>query len=161
MSYRIGQGYDYHKLVKDESFILGGINIPYHKGIQGHSDGDLVIHAVVDSILGALSLGDMGTHFTSGDHKWKDMDSSYFLKHAIELVDSKNYIVSNIDCTIILQEPHINQYIEKIRLNLSKIMNISLVNISVKATTTDRLGFIGEGKGIGCTAICLLHNNDE
>ena len=161
MYYRIGQGLDFHKLVRGHQFILGGIKILHEKGIEGHSDGDLLIHAIVDSILGALSLGDIGTHFPSNEKKWKNKKSSYFLEHVIKIAQSKKYSIANIDCTIILQEPHINKYIEIIKINLSKLLNISLSKISIKATTTDRLGFIGKGEGIGCTAICLLCTNDE
>ena len=160
MHYRIGQGQDFHKLIKDEDFILGGVDIPFEKGILGHSDGDLVIHAIVDALLGALSLGDIGTYFSSKEKKWKNVKSSFFLEHAIELVNTNNYTISNIDCTVILQEPHINQYINQIKTNLANIMNISISQISVKATTTDKLGFIGRGEGIGCTAICLLHQKN-
>ena len=158
---RIGQGLDFHQLVSGHQFILGGIKISHNKGIEGHSDGDLLIHSIVDSILGALSLGDIGTHFPSNEKKWKDKDSSYFLEYVIKLAKAKNYSIANIDCTIILQEPHINKYIKMIKINLSKLLNIPLSTISVKATTTDGLGFIGKGEGIGCTSICLLCNNHE
>ena len=161
MYYRIGQGLDFHKLVSGRQFILGGIKISHDMGIEGHSDGDLLIHAIVDSILGALSLGDIGTHFPSNEKKWKNKDSSYFLQHVIKLAKSKNYLIANIDCTIILQEPHINKYIEIIKINLSKLLNISLSTISVKATTTDGLGVVGKQEGVGCTAICLLYKNNE
>tara|TARA_B100001123_G_scaffold440341_1_gene579186 strand:- start:919 stop:1404 length:486 start_codon:yes stop_codon:yes gene_type:complete len=161
MQYRIGQGQDFHKLIKGEDFILGGVNIPFEKGIKGHSDGDLVIHAIVDSLLGALALGDIGTYFPSEDKKWKNVDSRTFLEQVIELVSNNHYSISNIDCTVILQAPHINKYINQIKLNLANIMKISVSNISVKATTTDKLGFIGRGNGIGCTAICLLLSNHE
>ena len=159
MIYRIGQGIDFHKLVEGESFVIGGINIPYDKGILGHSDGDLVIHAIVDAILGALAMGDIGSYFPSSDKKWKNMDSCYFLKHVLGIMNEKNYTISNLDCTIILQKPHINRYIDKIRMSLGKLLNLSIESISMKATTTDTLGFIGKGEGIGCTAICLIYKN--
>ena len=159
MNYRIGQGLDFHKLVKEETFVIGGVTIPNDKGILGHSDGDLVIHSIVDALLGALAMGDIGSYFPSNDKKWKDMDSKYFLKHVMGLVNKKNYNISNLDCTIILQKPHINQFIDKIRLNLSNLLDISIDNISIKATTTDKLGFIGKGEGVGCIAICLLYKD--
>ena len=161
MQYRIGQGYDFHKLIDERQFILGGVKISFDKGIEGHSDGDLLIHAIVDSILGGLSLGDIGTYFPSNNEEWENKDSSFFLKHAIELVESKNHFISNIDCTIILQNPQINQYIEAMKANLSELLKVSIDRISIKATTTDKLGFIGRGDGIGCMAICLLYANDE
>ena len=159
MNYRIGQGLDFHKLVKEETFVIGGVTIPNDKGILGHSDGDLVIHSIVDALLGALAMGDIGSYFPSNDKKWKDMDSRYFLKHVMEIVNKKKYTISNLDCTIILQKPHINQFIDKIRLNLSNLLDISIDYISIKATTTDKLGFIGKGEGVGCIAICLLYKD--
>ena len=159
MNYRIGQGFDFHKLVEGEKFVIGGIDIPCDKGILGHSDGDLVIHAIVDALLGALAIGDIGSYFPSNDNKWKDMDSSYFLRHIMNIINEKEYTISNLDCTIILQKPHINQYIDKIKLNLSNLLELSVKNISIKATTTDKLGFIGRGEGVGCSVICLIHNN--
>ena len=159
MNYRIGQGLDFHKLVKGETFVIGGINIPSDKGILGHSDGDLVIHAIVDALLGALAMGDIGSYFPSNDKKWKDMNSSYFLKHVMNIMNEKKYTISNLDCTIILQKPHINQFVDKIKLNLSNLLELSIDNISIKATTTDNLGFIGRGEGVGCAAICLIHKN--
>ena len=159
MNYRIGQGLDFHKLVKEETFVIGGVTIPNDKGILGHSDGDLVIHSIVDALLGALAMGDIGSYFPSNDKKWKDIDSRYFLKHVMGIVNKKKYTISNLDCTIILQKPHINQFIDKIRLNLSNLLDISIDNISIKATTTDKLGFIGKGEGVGCIAICLLYKD--
>ena len=140
---KIGYGFDAHQLARGYRLVIGGIKIPFEKGSKGHSDGDVLIHAIVDALLGAVAEGDIGTHFPSNDDKWKNADSAIFLKHAIKLVNDKGYKVSNIDCTVILQEPKLSEYIQQIRENLALKLNLSIEYISVKATTTDYLGFIG------------------
>ena len=159
MDIKIGQGIDIHKLANRESLILGGIKINSPKGIVGHSDGDIILHALVDSILGALSLGDIGDSFPSNEKKWENVDSVVFLDYAIERMKYFNYRILNTDITIILQSPTIRKYKNKIKQNISSLLNIKINQISIKATTTDRLGFIGEKKGIACFATTLLINN--
>ncbi len=160
MDIRVGQGIDCHQLEKNIPFIIGGIEIEANVGIKGHSDGDVLIHSIVDALLGSLSLGDIGTYF-SDSPKWKNCSSHIFLNEALNKVMSNNYKIINIDTTIILQKPKINQYISQIKNNLSKIINIPQNNISVKATTTDHLGFIGEGKGVAAIASVLICKNSQ
>jgi len=161
LNYRIGQGFDTHQLELDTPLIIGGVSIPFHKGSKGHSDGDVLFHAIVDALLGAISEGDIGTHFPSNDVLWKGAESKTFLSHAFSLVKSYGYEINNIDSTIILQEPHVSSFIPKMKSNISKILNIKLKNISVKATTTDYLGFVGRGEGISASSIILLKEKNE
>ena len=156
MNLRIGNGIDVHKLSPGEDFLLGGIKIKSSIGILAHSDGDILIHALVDSILGALSLGDIGTHFPSDDLELKDANSTTFLNFSLKKMEKMGYRILNTDLTIILQSPSVKKYNHEIRCNLSKILNISLDQISLKATTTDKLGFIGQKEGIGVLATTLL-----
>lgn len=156
MKIKVGHGIDIHQLKSGESFYLGGVKIESDIGIAGHSDGDIVIHAIVDAILGALSKGDIGTFFPSSDSNIKGTLSKVFLKKALDIMINQGYTMNNIDVNIVLQKPHINSYIYPIRKNLSKLINIDIDNISIKATTSDYLGFIGEGKGIMSTATLLL-----
>ena len=156
MSFRIGHGFDVHQLQEGFKLIIGGIQVDSAKGSVGHSDGDVLIHSIVDAILGALAMGDLGTFFPSSDNKWKGCDSSVFLLEALSMIKNNNFIIQNIDSTIILQSPAINSYIGNIRKNLAELMNIKINQISVKATTTDRLGLIGRGEGIGAFASLSL-----
>jgi len=156
MNIRVGHGVDIHQLKDNIPLILAGINIKSNFGIVGHSDGDIVIHAVVDSILGALSKGDIGTFFPSSDNKWKNVNSSIFLDHTVILMKKENYKISNMDINIILEKPFLNNYILSMRKNLSSIMNIDYDLISIKATTSDKLGFIGNKEGIMATSTVLL-----
>ena len=156
MNIRVGHGVDIHQLKDNIPLILAGINIKSNFGIVGHSDGDVVIHAVVDSILGALSKGDIGTFFPSNDNRWKNANSSIFLDHIVNLMEKENYKISNIDINIILEEPFLNNYILSMRKNLSNIMNIDYDFISIKATTSDKLGFVGNKEGIMATSTVLL-----
>ena len=156
MDIKVGHGIDIHQLKFGEDFYLGGVKIESEIGIVGHSDGDVVIHAVVDAILGALSKGDIGTFFPSSDSSIKNISSKVFLKKALDIMTDSGYMMNNIDINIVLQKPHINSYIHSIRKSLSKLISIDIDNISVKATTSDYLGFIGEGKGIMSTATLLL-----
>lgn len=153
---RIGTGYDVHAFCDGEYLTLGGIKIPFDKAFTAHSDGDVLIHAIVDALLGALALGDIGQHFPPSDDKWKDCDSSVFLKHSLSLIAEQSYQVNNIDCTIICEQPKIQGHIPAIRNNLADIMHLDISQISVKATTTEKLGFCGRGEGIAVQAICLL-----
>lgn len=159
MNYRIGNGIDCHKLVPDKKLILGGVTIDFHLGLEGHSDGDAVIHAIVDSMLGALSMGDIGTFFPSNDSQWEDANSSNFLTFANQKINNKGYNVHNLDVTIVLETPKLKNYIYDIRKNIASILEIDVECVSVKATTTDKLGFIGDGQGLVAFANTLLIKN--
>ena len=156
MKNRIGQGVDVHQLVVGTPFIIGGVSIPFPNGSKGHSDGDVLYHAIVDAILGALALGDIGHYFPSDDERWRDVSSRKFLEHAKHLMQEKGYTAVNIDATVILQEPELRSYILEMRENIACVFSISIDAVSVKATTTDRLGFTGSGDGIVATAVALL-----
>ena len=156
MNLRIGNGIDVHKLSPGENLLLGGIKIESPFGIVAHSDGDILIHALVDSILGALSLGDIGTYFPSDDLKLKNINSSTFLNFSLKEMKKLKYKILNTDLTIILQSPSLKEYNYEIRKNLSTILDLKLNQISLKATTTDKLGFIGRKEGIGVLATTLL-----
>ena len=156
MNINVGHGVDIHQLIDNIPLKLAGINIKSIFGIVGHSDGDVVIHAVVDSILGALSKGDIGTFFPSSDDRWKNANSSIFLDYTVNLMEKENYKISNIDINIILEKPFLNNYILSMRKNLSSIMNIDYDFISIKATTSDKLGFVGNKEGIMATSTVLL-----
>jgi len=156
LDYRIGQGTDTHQLVEGTPLIIGGVSIPFHKGSKGHSDGDVLLHAIVDALLGAISQGDIGSHFPSNDERWKGENSIIFLKHAYNSIKEKGYEIQNIDGTIILQEPHVSEFIPKMIENIATILESDKSQISVKATTTDHLGFIGNGSGISANSIVLI-----
>lgn len=153
---RIGLGYDVHKLVEGRDLIIGGVNIPHEKGLLGHSDADVLIHAIMDGMLGALALGDIGKHFPDNDEKYKGANSMKLLEYVNELIESKGYKVSNIDSIIIAQSPKMAPHIENMRKNISQILNTNIENISVKATTEEGLGFTGAKEGIASQSICLL-----
>ena len=161
MNLRIGNGVDVHELQLGQSLIIGGIKVDSEYGIKGHSDGDLVIHALVDSILGALALGDIGQYFPSSDQKWENASSETFLKFAIAKMQSLRYKINNIDITIVLQSPTLKPYNKKIRIKLSSLCNIELNQVSLKATTTDSLGFLGRGEGIAVFITTLLIQNEN
>ena len=145
---RIGLGYDVHKLTEDRKLIIGGVEIPHDKGLLGHSDADVLIHAIMDSILGALALGDIGKHFPDTDEEYKGADSMKLLEHVYNLITSKGYKIGNIDSTIIAQSPKMAPYIESMRSNISKVLNTDIDNINIKATTEEGLGFTGAKQGI-------------
>jgi len=153
---RIGIGYDVHKLELGEDFIIGGVKIFSDFGSVGHSDGDALIHAIVDALLGSSGLGDIGKYFPSNNKALKGIQSSVFLIDAIERISEKGFIINNIDTTIILQRPKIDNYIPEIKTSLCNIMKLKESKINIKATTTDHLGFIGEGRGWACMAIVSL-----
>lgn len=155
---RIGMGYDVHKLVKERDLILGGVKIPYELGLLGHSDADVLLHAITDALLGASALGDIGKHFPDTDPKYKGISSIELLKHVGNLLTEHNYKIGNIDATIIAQKPKMAPHIPTMRENIASALNISLDQINVKATTEEGLGFTGEGLGISSQAICLLFN---
>ena len=158
---RTGIGYDIHKLKEGLPLIIGGINIKSSLGSVGHSDGDALIHAIVDSLLGAAGLGDIGNFFPSDDEKWRDAQSNIFLSEAKRMIIQKGYQISNIDCTIIIQKPILQKFLPDIRKNITKILNISEEMLSIKATTTDNLGVIGKSKGWSVIAIATIYKNDE
>ena len=153
---RIGMGYDVHKLVEDRDLILGGVKIPYSLGLLGHSDADVLLHAIMDSLLGAAALGDIGKHFPDSDHRYKGISSIELLKHVGSLLKENNWLIENIDSTIIAQKPKMAPHLENMRKNISEALNINIDQINVKATTEEGLGFTGEGKGISSQSICLL-----
>lgn len=154
--YRIGQGYDLHKLVGERSLILGGVEVPHSKGLLGHSDADVLIHALMDAMLGALCLGDIGQHFPPSDDTYKDISSIVLLKAVQTLVTQNGYIINNIDSTILAQEPKLAEYIPEMRKTIANVLNIGINDISIKATTTEELGPIGEKKAIAAQAVVLL-----
>lgn len=153
---RIGHGYDVHRLVENRKLIMGGVEIPYHLGLLGHSDADVLVHAIMDALLGAAALGDIGKHFPDNDDSFKGADSMHLLEKVRDLLYVKGYKVVNIDATIIAQKPKMASHIENMRANLSKALNISIDCINVKATTEEGLGFTGSGEGIAAHAVCLL-----
>jgi len=153
---RIGNGYDVHKLVSGRPLILGGENIPFEFGLEGHSDADVLVHAIMDSLLGALALGDIGRHFPDTDLEYKNADSLKLLEKVGTLIYENNYIISNIDSIIVAQKPKMINYIPKMRQNIASALKTEQDIISVKATTTEHLGFAGRGEGIASYAVCLL-----
>jgi len=155
---RIGFGYDVHRFAEGRELWLGGIKIPHHKGLLGHSDADVLIHSVCDALLGAASLGDIGKHFPDTDPGYKGIDSKILLAETRNLVASAGYKIQNIDATIALQVPKIAPYIEMMQITLSRILEIEVGQISVKASTTERLGFEGREEGVSAYAVVLLEN---
>ena len=155
---RIGHGYDVHKLVEGRDLILGGVKIPYEKGLLGHSDADVLLHAVSDSLLGAAALGDIGKHFPDTDPQYKGADSLELLRVVGEKIKEAGYIVGNIDVTMIAQRPKLAPHIPPMRENIARVLSIDISQDSVKATTEEHLGFTGDGSGMSCHAVCLLEN---
>lgn len=153
---RIGNGYDVHKLVIGRKLILGGIEIPYEKGLFGHSDADVLIHAIIDAILGALALGDIGQHFPDGDNKYLNIDSLILLKKTKELMNEKNYKIGNLDSIIVAQRPKLKNYLNIMRKNISEVLDVDISNISIKATTEENLGFTGREEGIKSYCVVIL-----
>jgi|TARA_S200000501_G_scaffold94943_1_gene88323 2-C-methyl-D-erythritol 2,4-cyclodiphosphate synthase len=154
--YKVGIGYDVHQLESGESLIIGGVDIDFDKGISGHSDGDVLVHSIIDSILGASSNGDIGKHFPSSDEKWKNFSSLKMLSFIYNDLIKRDFKIEHIDAVIILQQPNLSRFIEKMKINILENLNNEKCTVSIKATTTDYLGFIGEGKGIACQAIATL-----
>lgn len=153
---RIGHGYDVHKLVEDRDLILGGVKIPYEKGLLGHSDADVLLHAVSDSLLGAAALGDIGKHFPDTDPAYKGADSLELLRIVGQKIQAAGYRVGNIDVTMIAQRPKLKDYIPAMRQNIASVLGIGTNQVNVKATTEEHLGFTGDGSGMACHAVCLL-----
>ncbi len=156
MSYRIGSGVDFHQLVEGRDLWIGGVKIPHHKGALGHSDADVLLHAICDALLGALNLGDIGIHFPNTDEAYKNIDSKILLKKTYELINNKGYEIVNIDSTLCLESPKIKKYSQEMRTVIAAILNISIDDISIKATTTEQMGFVGREEGLVAYATVLV-----
>ena len=153
---RIGYGYDVHKLVEGRKLIIGGVDIPYEKGLLGHSDADVLLHAVMDSLLGAAALGDIGKHFPDSDDNYKGISSIKLLKEVLALINDNNYCIINLDATIIAQKPKMRPYIDQMRCNIAEALEIDINTVNVKATTEEGLGFTGKEEGIAANCVCLI-----
>ncbi len=153
---RIGSGYDVHKLARERKLIIGGVDIPYELGLLGHSDADVLLHAVCDALLGAAALGDIGKHFPDNSDYFKGIDSRILLRNVVKLLSENGYKIGNIDATIIAQKPKMAPYINEMRKNIADDCGIDIGFVNVKATTEEGLGFTGEGKGISASAVCLI-----
>lgn len=154
--FRIGFGYDVHRLVEGRWLILGGVNIPWGKGLLGHSDADVLVHAIMDGILGALGRGDIGRHFPDTDSAYKDIDSLLMLKSVMSMVEKDGYLINNVDCTIVAQQPKISPHIEAMKDRLAPILAVEKGSINIKATTTEGMGFAGRGEGMEAYAVVSL-----
>ncbi|MDD4699428.1 MAG: 2-C-methyl-D-erythritol 2,4-cyclodiphosphate synthase [Oscillospiraceae bacterium] len=154
---RIGHGYDVHRFSEDRKLILGGVTIPFLQGLLGHSDADVLIHAICDALLGAAALGDIGKHFPDNDNTYKNIDSGILLKQVCEILYKNGYEISNIDSTIIAQAPKLAPYIDQMRSNLARICKVDCSQVNVKATTEEHLGFTGHMEGIAAHAVCLIN----
>lgn len=153
---RIGYGYDVHRFEAGRKLMLGGIEIPFEKGLGGHSDADVLLHAITDALLGALGLGDIGSHFPDDDPKFKNADSSELLRHCYEMVSEKGYSIGNLDATVITERPKLNPYIKSMRHRISEILDSAPEDISVKATTSEKMGFVGREEGMIAQCVILL-----
>ena len=153
---RIGNGYDVHRLVEGRKLILGGVEIPHLKGVLGHSDGDVLVHAVMDALLGALALGDIGQQFPDTSNEYKDIDSMILLERVFSLIKEKGYRIINLDCIIVAQQPKLKPYLDEMRDKISKVLETEISNISIKATTEEKLGFTGNDEGIKSYCVVLL-----
>ena len=154
---RIGQGYDVHRLVEGRKLILGGVEIPHEKGLDGHSDADVLVHAIMDALLGALALGDIGKHFPDHDDQYKNINSMFLLAGVSKLLEINAYKIQNIDATLILQRPKVAKYIEMMRANIASALNVDISAVSVKATTEEGLGFTGRKEGVAAMAAVMLN----
>ncbi len=156
MAYRIGSGVDFHQLAEGRELWIGGVKIPHTKGAMGHSDADVLLHAICDAMLGALALGDIGFHFPDTDSSFKDIDSKILLKRSTELIEAKGYKVINIDSTLCLEAPKIKSYVPQMQQTIAEIVHVSTEDVSVKATTTEKMGFVGREEGLKAYATVLL-----
>lgn len=156
--YRIGTGYDVHRIAEGRKCMIGGVEIPHDKGLLGHSDADVLLHAIMDAMLGALALGDIGKHFPDNDGQYKNIDSKILLKKVYELIKAEGYEMNNIDSTVICEQPKLKDHIDKMRQTIADILQTDVNNISVKATTTEKLGFEGRGEGIAAEAVVMLRS---
>lgn len=153
---RIGMGYDVHRLVENRKLVLGGVEIPFEKGLLGHSDADVLVHAVMDALLGAAALGDIGKHFPDTDEQYRGISSIVLLRRVAELLEEKCFVIENIDATVIAQRPKLLPYMEQMRENIAESLSLTKDRVNIKATTEEGLGFTGNGQGISAQAICLL-----
>ncbi len=158
---RVGSGYDVHRLTEGRKLIIGGCDIPYEKGLLGHSDADVLLHAIMDSLLGAAALGDIGKHFPDTDDRYKGVSSMVLLKEVGKLLDEKNYVINNIDATIIAQRPKMAPFIPEMVCNIADCLGLDVSQVNVKATTEEGLGFTGEGLGISASAVCLIQSPED
>jgi 2-C-methyl-D-erythritol 2,4-cyclodiphosphate synthase len=156
MKIRVGMGYDVHVLEDGRDFFLGGVKLPATKGAVGHSDADVVIHAICDALLGAAALRDIGFHFANTDSRWKGMDSKYFLAEVTKMLAGHGWAIQNVDCTICLEKPKVNPHIEEMKRVLAPLMNIAEDDVSIKATTSERLGYVGREEGVNAYAVALI-----
>ncbi len=154
--FRTGFGYDLHRLAEGRELVLGGVNIPFDKGLDGHSDADVLLHAITDALLGAAAMGDIGTHFPNTDPSWKGADSRVLLKKTAELIRKKGYRIGNVDSTVVAERPKLSPYIDQMRANIAADLDVDPDEISVKATTSERIGMIGREEGMCAMAVCLL-----
>ncbi len=159
MTIRIGFGYDVHAFASGRPLVLGGVTIPFELGLSGHSDADTVIHAIVDALLGAAAMGDIGIHFPSSEERWKNQPSSVFLDYTFDLLCQHHYVINNVDATIVAERPKLAPHIQSMRTHIAKHLHLSLEEVSVKATTTEGLGFAGRKEGIACYAVALLEQD--
>lgn len=153
---RIGNGYDVHRLVEGRKLILGGVDIPHHKGVLGHSDGDVLIHSIMDALLGALALGDIGQHFPDTSNEYKDIDSMILLEKVYKLIKEKGYRIGNLDCIIVAQNPKLKPFLNLMREKIAKIIEVKIDDVSIKATTEEKLGFTGNEEGIKAYTVTIL-----
>ncbi len=156
---RIGHGYDVHRFGEGDHVVLGGVNIPYEKGLIAHSDGDVLLHAVCDALLGAAALGDIGKHFPDTDSNFSGIDSRELLRHVACLLKAENFVISNVDVTLIAQAPRVSHFTGSMCKNIAEDLKLTLNQVNVKATTTEKLGFVGEKKGIACESVCLIYQD--
>lgn len=159
MKMRVGMGFDVHQLETGKDFWLGGIKLPSAKGAVGHSDADVLIHAICDALLGAANMGDIGFHFPNTDSKWKGMRSNYFLQEIVKMIQQKGWQIENIDCTLCLESPKINSHIPAMKQTLAPLMNIAEEDISIKATTNESMGYVGREEGVNAYAVVLLRKD--
>jgi 2-C-methyl-D-erythritol 2,4-cyclodiphosphate synthase len=159
MNMRIGHGFDVHQLVVGRKCIIGGVEIPFEKGLDGHSDADVLLHAICDALLGAAGLGDIGKHFPPSDNKFKGIDSRELLRHVVALLKVKSYAVNNIDATVICEAPKLSSHTAKMCANIAADCDVDVTQVNVKATTTEKLGFTGRGEGIAAEAVCTIVKN--
>ena len=156
MTIRIGHGFDVHPLVTGRKCVMGGVDIPFEKGLDGHSDADVLLHAICDALLGAAALGDIGQHFPSSDSRYQGIDSRQLLRHVVSLLQAKGYAITNIDSTVMCELPKLSPYTQQMRSHIAQDCQVSIDAVNVKATTTEKLGFTGRGEGIAAEAVCLI-----
>lgn len=159
MSIRIGYGYDVHAFIEDRPLMLGGVQIPFDRGLQGHSDADVLLHAVSDALLGALALGDIGMHFPDTDPEWEGVDSARLLKEIVRMVHEHGWVVGNLDATVVAERPKLRPHIDRIRERLANLLQVSSAQVSVKATTSEKMGFAGREEGVIAHAVTLLERD--